>query len=147
MFKNLLYFVKVILMLAIVLINGAASGFIFYTENKHSCECGPYWKRMIIKLGGVVIAGLAIIAYFTPIIRILHMIPLIGGLFLLAVLAGVILMLYCVQTYLTDVYDNIDCKCNERGKLEVLHSIIGWLSTTVLIVTACIIVFIMFYLF
>lgn len=147
MLKNFAYFVKVILMLAIVLVNGIASGFMFYAEHNHSCECGPHWKRWVIKFGGIVIGGLAIVAYFTPIVKFLRMIPLLGGLFLLGVLGAVVLMLYCIQTYLKSVHDNTDCDCNERGRLEHAHKIIGWASTTVLLITACVTVFIMFYLF
>ena len=134
-------------MLVIVLVNGAASGFIFYTESKHSCECGPDWRRAVIKMGGLIIAGLAVVAYFTPVVKILRMIPLLGGLFLLGVLGLIIIVLYCIQKYLKDVNDDESCDCIERNRLQTLHNIIGWTSFTTLIITACIVAFLIFYLF
>jgi Ca2+/Na+ antiporter len=143
--KSLLYFIKVILMLAVVAVNSGISAFVFYTEAQHDCECGPNWRRNIIKYGGVIISGLAIIAYFTPIIKIVKAIPLIGGLILLAVFGLVILMLYSVQKYLKDVESN-KCQCTQKNKLKLANQIIGWTSTTTLVITAVVVVIILFYL-
>jgi Mn2+/Fe2+ NRAMP family transporter len=143
--KNLIYFVKVILMLTVAIVNGAISAFVFYTEAHHDCECGPNWRRFVIKYVGIIIACLAIVAYFTPIIKIIKAIPLIGGLLLLTVFGLVILMLYCVQKYLKDIESN-ECQCTKKDKLKLANQLIGWASTTTLLITAAVIVAILFYL-
>jgi hypothetical protein len=132
-------------MLLIVTVNGAISGFVFYTETHHDCKCGPDWNRFILKYGGLIISSLTIIAYFTPIISIIKAIPLIGGLILLIVYALIVLMLYCVQKYLKEV-ESSKCQCSEKNKLKLANKIIGWTSTTTLLITAVVVVFILFYL-
>ena len=94
---------KLILLLLIVIINCMVSGFILYTENNNQCKCGPEWRRTVLKYGGFIIAGIAILSYFTPIIIIIKMLPLVGGLFILGIFGLCVLMIYCMQKYIKDV--------------------------------------------
>lgn len=137
---------RFLLLLIIVVFNCAISGFVMYSENNNQCKCGPEWRRFILKYGGFIISAVAILAYFTPIIAIIKMIPIIGGLFLLAMFGLCVLMIYCTQKYLDDLKSD-DCECKDKGKILKLSVILGWTSTTTLIITALVIVAIIFYLF
>lgn len=142
---NIFGTIRLVLLLLIVIVNCAVSGFIMYTEQQNQCKCGPEWRRTILKYGGFIIASIAILAYFTPVIKIINMIPIIGGFFLLGVFGLCILMIYCMQKYLIDV-ESSDCKCDKKNELRKMNLILGWMSTTTLIITACVIVFILFYM-
>lgn len=143
---NIFKTLKFALMMIIVIINASISGFIFYTEKHNDCECGPAWRRIVLKFGGLIIASIAIIAYFTPIISIISMIPLIGGLVLLSVFGLCILMIYSIQKYLKDI-ESPDCVCKQKNKLQQISKILGWASITTMIIIALVIVFVLFYMF
>jgi hypothetical protein len=143
--NKLFYFIKVLLLLVVVLVNGAIAGFVFYTEKHNDCECGPAWRRRVIKFGATIIGSLSVVAYFTPIVSVVQAIPLIGGIFLLGVFGLCILMIYCIQQFLKDVQSN-ECACAEKNKLGQINNVIGPLGITTLAIIALGIVVILFYL-
>lgn len=138
-------FLKVLLLLSIVIVNGLLAGFIFYTEQHQDCQCGPEWRRNVIKFGAIIIGSLAIIAYFTPILAIVKMIPLVGGLFLMGVFAICILMIYCLQKFLQDIQSD-DCDCKEKSKLAKANDVIAPLGMATLALIALGIIIVLFYL-
>lgn len=142
---SLFALLKLLLMSVVVLVNGTIAMFIFYTEQKNDCRCGPEWRRNIIKFGALVITVLAILAYFTPIPSIIRMIPIIGGLFLLAIFGLCIVMIYCLQQYLKDV-NKESCQCKEKSKLNKINNIIGPLGIATLAMVALAIIVILFYI-
>lgn len=142
---NIIKTLRFTLLLIIVTFNCAISGFVMYSENNNQCKCGPEWRRFIVKYGGFTISAIAILAYFTPIIMLIKMIPLVGGLFLLSVFGLCVLMIYCTQKYLEDL-QSPDCVCEDKDKITKLSVILGWTSTATLIIVALVIVAIIFYL-
>lgn len=142
---NIFAFFKVLLLIVVVVVNGLLAGFIFYTEQKHDCQCGPEWRRNVIKYGAIIIASLAVLAYFTPIPGIIKMIPLVGGLFLMGVFAICILMIYCIQQFLKDIQED-DCHCKEKSKLGHANDVIGPLGIATLAIIALAIIIVLFYL-
>lgn len=142
---NIFAFIKVLLLLIVVIVNGLIAGFIFYTEQKHDCQCGPEWRRGIIKYGALIMAGLAVIAFFTPILSVIKMIPIVGGLFLFGVFGLCVLMIYCIQQFLKDVQAD-DCSCKEKSKLGKANDVIGPLGIATLALIALGIIVVIFYL-
>lgn len=144
--KNIYYFLKILVLLFVLVTNGLASGFVFHNERKNTCLCGHKWVRFVIKYFGLGICGLALIAFFTPIVSILRMIPLLGGLVVLIVFAGIFLMLYCVQRYMGELQTK-ECDCVEKEKVAKVAKILSFLNTTNMLITTAVLVLIIMYLF
>lgn len=150
MIQNLYFLVKVILLLAILAFNGGLAAIIFYTESKKDCKCGPKWQRDLIKYGSLCVCGVALVAYLTPFIKLFRMIPLLGGLILLAAAGLIGVLLYFTRIYMKRINDK-ECACKLADRysahFKILNKIFGYGTMTTLVVSAVVLVVVLFYLF
>ena len=150
MLKNLYYLVKVLLLLAILAFNGGLAAIMFYTESKKDCKCGTKWQRDLIKYGSLVVCGVSLIAYLTPFIKVFRMVPLLGGLVLLAAMGLIGVLLYFTRKYMKDI-GNDKCECNLAKKysnvFKIMNKVFGYGTFGTLIVAAAVLVVVLFYVF
>lgn len=125
--SDIYHLVKIFCLSAIILFNMGSSYFVYYTQQDKKCKCGYEWCRNIIKYGGVFVAVVALVAYFTPFISLINHLPLISSIFSSAFLVVVALVIYCCRQYIQSLQQP-DCPCHHQQWVNNMEDITKYMT-------------------
>lgn len=146
MIERIYAYLRFILLVLIVSFKTALLILVIYSEQKNDCLCGKDWYRIVIKLGCIFVIILCLVSYFTPIVKIFRMIPIIGGFVIIAVICVLVLLFYAIKTYM-EAFDDDNCRCRFKKQLKMFNSILSLVNTMTLSIIILILIIAIFYIF
>lgn len=143
---NIIKYLRILLLVIIIAFKASLLALVIYSEKKEDCVCGKEWYRLVIKVGCVFVIILSLVAYFTPIVKILRMIPIIGGFIVIAVVFALIVLFYAIKKYMDAISDD-DCKCKYKKQLKLFNNLLSMANLVTLGIIILILIVAIFYLF
>ncbi len=146
MISNIIKYLRILLLIVIIAFKAALLALVIYSEQKEDCTCGKDWYRLVIKTGCIFVIVLSLVAYFTPIVKIFRMIPIIGGFVIIAVIFVLILLFYAIKKYMNAIGED-DCKCKFKKQLKLFNDLLSLANLVTLGIIILILIVAIFYLF